>query len=109
VVLAVQEVNLVCKFTDGLLVCLMGVANTEHLQVLATFIQALHALNFFFPHYHMLFCLLKLILDLQFSLLRLFKLHPEAVASLVRFSEFFKPLLVRLSRITFGHRHINFI
>ena len=87
----------------------MRVADTEHLQVLATFIQALHALNFFFPHYHMLFSLLELILDLQLSFLRLFKLHPEAVASLVRFSELFKPLLVRLSRITFGHRHINFI
>lgn len=64
VVLPIQEVNLVGQFTDCLLICLVSVADTQHLQVLATFIQFLKTLYFFFSHYDMLLCLLQLILNL---------------------------------------------
>lgn len=63
-ILAVEEVNLVSKFGDGLLIGLVSVLYAEHLQRLATFVQLLKSFNFIFPHVNLLFDLLKLILNL---------------------------------------------
>lgn len=101
-VFLVQEVNLVGKFTNGLLIHFMSMSDREGLQVLSTLIESLESFNFLLSYDNLLLNLLKFVLDLALSLLSLIELVAESVGSHISFGQILEELTVNLSKILVG-------
>jgi hypothetical protein len=100
VILSVEEVDLVRELSDRLLVSLVGVLHTEHLQALPALVELLESLDLILSHVDLLLKLLELVLDLTLFALEVLELDAEPVSTLVCTGQFLCPSLVRLCVIT---------
>jgi hypothetical protein len=83
VILSVEEVDLIRELSDRLLVSLVGVLHTEHLQALPALVELLEPFDLILTHVDLLLKLLELILDLTLFALEVLELHAEPVSALV--------------------------
>ena len=63
-ILSVEEVDLVRELSDRLLISLVGVLHTEHLQTLPALVELLQPLDLILSYVDLLLNLLEFILDL---------------------------------------------